>query len=125
MSKRSGRIVEFFLPKLPRVEHTSNMSVNYSNSEASASTDKGLLLDQVPVSSQSGSSILQTNQLDEWRKIGREEIRSRGNLVADNRSVGYFAAGNFSRGRINGQITTRRPQYSNMLLINNISLLKK
>ena len=56
-------------------------------------------------------------------KIGR------GKIVAENWSQGNFAAGNFSRARINGtellvQITTRRPQYSNMS-INNINLLRK
>ena len=43
MSKRSGRIVDFFLPKLPRVKHTSNMSENYSDSEASVSANEGFL----------------------------------------------------------------------------------
>ena len=64
MPKCSGRIVDFYLPK-PRVEHTSDMSGNYSDSEASPSTDLCVLSNfgevvQVPVSSQSGS-ILQTN----------------------------------------------------------------
>ena len=46
-----------YFPNLFR--HTSNMSRNYSHSEASVSTDEGLLfhpeeIDQVAVSSQSG-----------------------------------------------------------------------
>ena len=49
------------------------MSGNYSDSEGSASTDEGLLLDQVPVSSQSGSSILQTNQLDIGLYVSEKE----------------------------------------------------
>ena len=62
MSKRSGRIVDFFLPKLPRVEHTSNISGNYSDLDASSSMDESFFLnpeevDQVPVSSQSGSIL--------------------------------------------------------------------
>ena len=78
MSKRSGRIVDFFLPKQPRVEHTSSMSGNYSDSEASVYTDEGFIfhseeVDQVPVSSQSGSNILQANQLDIGLYVSEKE----------------------------------------------------
>ena len=67
-----------FLPKLPRVEHTSNMSGNYSDSKASASTDESFPcnpeeVDQVPVSSQSGS-ILHTNQSDIGLYVSEKEL---------------------------------------------------
>ena len=78
MSKRSGIIVDFFLPKQPRIEHANNISGNYSDSEASVSTNEGFLLhteevDQVPVSSQSGSSIFQINQLDIGLYVSEKE----------------------------------------------------
>ena len=54
------------------------MSGNYSDSEASVSTDEIFIfhpeeLDQVPVSSQSGSNILQENQSDIGLYVSEKE----------------------------------------------------
>ena len=71
MSKRSGRILNFFLSKQPRIEHTSNTSGSYSYSEVSLSQDLDGSnshpeeVDQVlPSSSQSVCNIVIPNQLD-------------------------------------------------------------
>ena len=71
MSKRLGRILDFFPSKQPRIEHTSNTSGSYSYSEVSLSQDlEGSNshpeeVEQVlPSSSQSVCNIVIPNQLD-------------------------------------------------------------